>query len=213
MKSWKSLAVVAAMALSTTAAQARCVAHVGRTDADPMALVATPSSLSVDTEGSRRTVTTLGTITNPSGVCFTDLAVEVQYFDATGQHVDTVVQSLSDVVSPAGEPVEFRVIAPAARDAKAYATQRARVVDGSARWTKATDPGHGAFLDLLLSWGPMILLIVVWLFMVRRCSGARSIQGRMLPMIEQQVKTQQEQSQAMQRIAAALERGSKADAA
>lgn len=209
MKTWKSLACTVALALCAVTAQARCVAHLGPSDADPTALVATPSALSVDSEGPRRTIITLGTITNPSGVCFTDLAVEVQYFDAAGQHVDTVVQSLSDVVSPAGGSIEFRVMAPAAKDAKAYATQRVRVVDGSPRWTKAPDPGHGGFVDLLLSWGPMILLIVVWLLVARRYSGPRSIQGRMLPMVEQQTKAQQEQSLALQRIAAALVRGTK----
>jgi hypothetical protein len=213
MKTWKSLACTAALALCAVAAQARCVAHVGPSDADPTALVAAPSALSVDSEGPRRTITTLGTIANPSGVCFTDLVVEVRYFDAAGQHVDTVVQSLADVVSPAGGSVEFRVMAPAAKDAKAYATQRARVVDGSPRWTRAPDTGRGGFSDQLLSWGPMILLIVVWLLMARRYSGPRSLQGRMLPMVEQQTKAQQEQGLALQRIAAALERAPQGDLA
>jgi hypothetical protein len=211
MKSMKSLACVAALALCAVSAQARCVAHVGRSDADPMALVATPSSLSVDTDGTHRRVITLGTITNPSGVCFTDIALELQYFDAAGQHVDTVVQSLPDVVSPAGEAVEFRVMAPAARDAKAYATQRVRVVEGSVRWVKGGDPGRSAAVDLLLSWLPMIVLIGVYWFAMRRFSGAKSVQGRMLPIMEQQLKAVQEQNAAVQRIAAALEKRAATD--
>jgi hypothetical protein len=207
----KSLACVATLALCAVSAQARCVAHVGRTSADPMALVVTPSALSVDTDGGRRTVTTLGTITNPSGVCFTDLAVEVQYFDAAGQHVDTVVQGLSDVVSPAGEAVEFRIMAPAAKDARSYASQHVRVLDGSARWVKAPPDGHGAFVDLLLPWGPMLLLIAVWIYLVRRQTGAKGIQGRMLAIMETQQQVGQEQNLAVQRIAAALEKRAAGD--
>ena len=43
MKTMKSLACGAALALCAATAQAGCAAHVGRTSADPMALVATPS--------------------------------------------------------------------------------------------------------------------------------------------------------------------------
>ena len=137
MKPIKSLACLAAMALGAVAAHARCVAHVGRTNADPMALVATASALSVDTDGGHRVVTTLGTITNPTGVCFTDLVVEVQYFDAANQHVDTVVEPLAGVVSPADEPVEFRVQGAASKDVKAYASQRVRVMEAACAGSRA----------------------------------------------------------------------------
>lgn len=80
----KMLGCIAAAALVANAAQAKCAAHVGRSDADAMSLVAAPTALAVAMDGDRRTVTTLGTITNPSGVCFTDLVVEIQYFDASG---------------------------------------------------------------------------------------------------------------------------------
>lgn len=213
MKSKKSLALAAMLALSAATAQAGCAAHVGRSGADPMALVVAPTSLSVDTEDGRRTITTLGTITNPTGVCFTDLVVEVQYFDAAGQHVDTVVEPLAGVVAPAGEPAEFRVQGPAARDAKAYASQRVRVTDGLARWTKGGEPSRGMFVDLLLSWAPMLLLIAVWLYLVRRQAGAKGIQGRMLAIMEAQQVVIQEQNQAVQRIAAALEKRAGMDTA
>jgi len=214
MKPIKSLARLAALALAlgAVAAQARCVAHVGRTSADPMALVATASALSVDTDAGHRVVTTLGTITNPTGVCFTDLVIEVQYFDAANQHVDTVVEPLAGVVSPADEPVEFRVQGAASKDARSYASQRVRVMDGSARWVKGGEPGHGAFADLLLSWAPMLLLIAVWIVLVRRQAGVKGIQGRMLAIMQAQQAIQQEQQLAMQRIAAALEKRTAGDA-
>ena len=208
MKPTRSLACLAAstLALGAAAAQARCVAHVGRTNADPMALVATASALSVDTDAGHRVVTTLGTITNPTGVCFTDLVIEVQYFDAANQHVDTVVEPLAGVVSPADEPVEFRVQGAAAKDAKAYASQRVRVMDGSARWVKVGEPGRGAFVDLLLSWAPMLLLIAVWIFFMRRYSGRKSPQAKLVANSDLQVKATQELAAAAQRIAQALEK-------
>jgi hypothetical protein len=161
--------------------------------------VATPSALSVDSDGGHRVVTTLGTITNPTGVCFTDLVIEVQYFDAAGQHVDTLVEPLAGVVSPAGEPAEFRVQGAAAKDAKAYATQRVRVTDGAARWVKGGDPGHGAVVDLLLSWGPMLLLIAIWIGLMKRYMGRNSLQARAL-------EANLAQGEALRRIAAVLEK-------
>jgi len=206
MKSLQSLACIATLALCAATAQARCVAHVGRTDADPMALVATASALSVDIDGGHRVVTTLGSITNPTGVCFTDLVVEVQYFDATNQHVDTVVEPLAGVVSPAGEPVEFRVQGVASKDARAYAAQRVRVMDGSARWVKGQDAGHNTSVDLLLSWAPMLVLIAVWIYAMRRYSGKTSPQTRLVANSDQQVKATQELAAAALRIAQALEK-------
>ncbi len=207
MKFMKMLACIAATALAATAAQAGCTAHVGRSDADAMSLVAAPTAFAVAMDGDRRTVTTLGTITNPSGVCFTDLVVEIQYFDASGQHVDTLVEPVANVVSPAGESVEFRVQGAAAKDAKAYATQRARVVDGSVRWVKGSrDPAGDTLLNLFFSWLPMLVLIGVWMFFMRRYMGKKSPQARLVANSDLQLKAAQEQAEALRRIAAALER-------
>ncbi len=206
MKFMKMLGCVAATALAATAAQAGCTAHVGRSDADAMSLVAAPTAFAVAMDGDRSTITTLGTITNPSGVCFTDLVVETQYFDASGQHVDTLVEPVANVVSPAGESVEFRVQGPAAKDAKAYVTQRSRVVDGSVRWVRSPgDPAANTLVNLFLSWLPMIVLIAVWVFFARRYSGKNSPQARLVANSDLQLKTAQEQAEALRRIAAALE--------
>jgi hypothetical protein len=206
MISNRLLACAAALGLCAASAQAACVAHVGRTSADPMALTATASALSVDIDDGHRVVTTLGTITNPTGVCFTDLVVEVQYFDAAGQHVDTLVEPLSGVVSPADEPAEFRIQGPAAKDAKSYATQRVRVTDGMARWIKGQESGRSTFVDLLLSWAPMLLLIAVWIYVMRRYSGKKSPQAKLVANSDLQVKATQELAAAAQRIALVLEK-------
>ena len=206
MKSIRAAACALGLVVAASLAQAKCNAHVGRSDADAMALVATPSALTVGMDGDHRMVTTLGTITNPSGACITDVVVEVQYFDAAGQHVDTLVEPLVGLVAPAGEAVEFRAQGLAAKDAKAYATQRARVVDGSVRWVKGPEASH-PFLDMLLSWAPMLLLIAVWAYFVRKQSGAKSLQAKMFQAMEKQIEVAQAQGQALQRVADALERG------
>lgn len=198
------------LALAAGAAQAKCAAHVGRTDADAMALVATPTALTVGQDGDHRVVTTLGTITNPTGVCFTDLVIEVQYFDAAGQHVDTLVEPAAGLVSPADEAVEFRVQGVAARDAKAYATQRVRVMDGSARWSKAAETKQSSLVELLLSWAPMLVLIAVWVMVARWFSGKKSPQGKLVEIAQAQAKATQDLVAATQRIAQALEKSREA---
>lgn len=103
---------------------------------------------------------------------------------------------------------------PAAKDAKAYVTQRSRVVDGSVRWVKSPgDPAANTLVNLFLSWLPMIALIAVWVFFARRYSGKNSPQARLVANSDLQLETAQEQAESLRRIAAALERSQVPDAA
>jgi len=109
--------------------------------------------------------------------------------------------------------VEFRVREPASKEAGAYATQSVRVVDADVRWVRSQEPAHGVLVDLLLSWAPMILLIGVWVYFMRKQSGQKSVQARMLVLMEKQLQVAEVQSRAIQQAAAALERRPAGDAA
>ena len=187
-------------------AQAGCVAHIGRPVADTSMLQVKSSSMDVSVDAGHRMVTSLGTITNPSANCFQNVVLELQFFDAGRNHVDTVVEPMEGFLVPAGETVEFRVREPASKEASSYATQSVRLVDADVRWAKAPESPRSAIVDLLLSWGPMLLLIGVWIYFVKRQSGQKSIQSRMFAVMEKQLQVAEEQSRAIQRAAAALER-------
>jgi hypothetical protein len=211
-----SLAWLAGLALGAslgTSALARCVPHVGTPVPDMSMLEVKPSSMDVSVDAGHRMVTTLGTITNPSTNCFHNVVVELQYFDAAKNHIDTVVETMDGFLVPAGETVEFRVREPASREASTYASQRVRLVDADVVWVKAPAAAKDPFLDLLLSWGPMLVLIAVWVFFMRRQSGAKSIQSRMFAVMERQLAVAEAQSRAIQQAAATLERRAGDDAA
>ncbi len=214
MKKMQWLAGTAALALgmtASTAALAGCTAHVGAPDiVDTSMLVVTPTAMDVSNDAGHRLVTTLGTIANPSRNCFLNVQLELQYFDAAKNHVDTVTETLEGLTVPAGETVQFRVREAASRDSAAYVSQSVRLVDADMRWTKAPADPH-PLQDLLLSWAPMLLLIAVWIYFVRRQNNGKSLQSRMFAVMEQQLEVARAQSLAIQKAAAALEHRASGD--
>jgi ATP-dependent Zn protease len=92
-------------------------------------------------------------------------------------------------------------------------SQAVRLVHADMRWAKAPAPAAHPFVDLLLSWGPMLLLIAVWICFVRRQSGAKPLQSRMFGLMEQQLEVARAQGLAIRKAAAALERRAAGDAA
>ncbi len=203
---WARAAILVLGAALGTSAFARCVPHVGSPVNDTSMLEVKVSAMDVSLDAGHRMVTTLGTITNPSANCFQNVVLELQFFDAARNHIDTVVEPMEGLLVPAGQTVEFRVREPASKEASSYATQSVRLVDADVRWTKAQELPRNAIVDVLLSWGPMLLLIGVWVYFVKRQSGQKSIQSRMFAVMEKQLEVAQAQSLAIQKAAAALER-------
>ena len=214
MKKMQWFAAILALALgaaSSTSALAGCNARVGAPAiVDTSMLVVAPTSMDVTVESGHRLVTTLGTIANPSRDCFQNVVLELQYFDAAKNHVDTVTEAVDGLVVPAGDTAQFRVRESAARDATAYVSQSVRVVDAGVRWTKEPPSGQSV-IDLLVPWLPMLLLIGVWIYFMRRYSSGKSLQGRMFAVMEQQLEVARAQSLAIQKAAAALERRAAGD--
>ena len=216
MNKTNRLAWIAGLALGAglgAPALAGCTPHVGSPVNDMSMLEIKASSMDVSLDAGHRMVTTLGTITNPSPNCFHNVVVELQYFDAQKNHVDTVVENMDGFLVPAGETVQFRVREPASREAATYATQSLRLVDADVVWTKAPPEGKNPLFEMLLSWAPMLVLIGVWIYFVRRQAGAKSIQSRMFAVMEKQLEVAQAQSLAIQKAAATLERRAGGDAA
>lgn len=131
--------------------------------------------------------------------------VEIRYFDASHQLVDTAVESLYGFVVPGNGAVAFRSFEPAARPKQAYAAAEARVVSAEPHYSRArAEPTTMSMLgEFLYSWGPMILLLAVWAFFVRRSRRKDSPQERSIALMQQHFE--QARAQTQERIAAALE--------
>lgn len=179
--------------------------------ASPTSLSVVASSLDVASEEGRRMVTTLGTLKNSSLTCFDSVVVEIKYFDAKNNHIDTVTQPLYGIVAPPSQSVEFRIRDAAAKGKEEYSTQSLRVVSAEPRVARGPRPtssspsSSNTFLELLISWGPMLLLIGVWIFFMQRMKRKDSPQVRNMLLFEQQNATLEAQNRLLERIATAAE--------
>ncbi len=186
------------------AAFGACKGATAGAEPDASALVITPTSLDVTDDPRHRVVTSLGTIRNPSTACFDHLVIEVQYFDPSHVLVDTLTQPM-DIVAPAGDEVSFRLRDDAARDRAAYASQTMRIVSADPRISHAAPQQPGVWMNLFLSWAPMLLLIGVWMIIVRHYQGRKSPAARSVELIERQTVAIEAQSRLLERIALAVE--------
>lgn len=162
------------------------------------------ASFNISEGDGHRMITSLGTLKNSSAACFDSIVVEVKYFDAKNALVDTITQPLYGLVAPSSKDVAFRVRDDAAMAKEAYASQSLRVVSADARHSK-TQSNSSTIVDFLASWGPMLLLIGVWIFFMQRTKSKNSPQSKTLALFEKQNATLEAQNQLLERIAAASE--------
>lgn len=154
-------------------------------------------------------ITALGTVKNTSGACAENIVVEVRFFDEQKNVVDVVTKPLDSIVLPPTREVAFRVQAPAAQPKAMYASMSARVVSADQRYSSRPPPSStltARLLELLAGWGPMLLLIAVWLFFMRRFSGRNSPQHRTLDLWAQQIELQRENLAEMRRLADSVQK-------
>lgn len=147
-------------------------------------------------------INALGVLKNTSGACADTIVVEVRFFDEQKNVVDVITSPLDGIVVPASKEVAFRVQGPAAQPKSMYASMSARVVSAEQRYrgTSQSPTWKSRLLDFLAGWGPMLLLIGVWLWLMRRYYGKRSPQQRTLELWEQQVELQRQHLAVMQRL-------------
>lgn len=182
----KKAVLVAFTLLSlSTSIMAACGKHV---QFDPDKVSVTDTSISHSQSENTPLVTTIGTIRNASESIVEDIVVEVKYFNAEKKLVDVVTQPLYGIVVPASQEVAFRVRDAADKPKREYAASTVRVVSAEQRVVQQPQPTKSAFSwsDLLVSWGPMLLLIGVWIFFMRKMGKKGSPQLRTVELIEKQ---------------------------
>jgi ATP-dependent Zn protease len=159
-------------------------------------------------EEGRNVITTIGAIQNTSQARAEELVVEVRYFDRNKILIDSVTQPMYGVVVPPGQQLSFRVRDAADKPKSAYATSVARVVSAEQRTpSKPQSKGNLSFLtDILISWAPMLLLIGVWIYFMKKMSRKDSPQKRTIELIQEQNLTLARQLEVLERLAVAAEK-------
>lgn len=172
----------------------------------PLDLTVMDTSFRVIQDKDERSILTVGSLKNNAASCIDNIRVEVKYFDNKGALIDTIAQQLYQVEAPPYEEVGFRVYAPAAYQKEAYAKQSVRVVSvGSSKKPNKTEE-KSLLVDLLVAWGPMLLLIGVWIVFMRRMNRKDSPQAQSLRLIEQQNVLFDAQNKLLERLVIAQER-------
>ncbi|RMX09200.1 hypothetical protein EBQ34_13870 [Vandammella animalimorsus] len=191
-----TLACAAAFAAASARAQAPGYDTVRLSDVD--------YSYSAPAEGKAccGALTALGKATNTSEQALEDPVFEAQFFDAQGKLIDAFNDVTYGLKLLPGQDMMVSLSGRARYEAERYASAQIRLISGA-----FTEPGSGQYapafsqtvwMRLLLNWGPMLLLIGVWLWLVRR-SGGWSYSRDLLASV-------QEQNQLLARQVAALER-------
>jgi len=198
----KLKSIFAGFVLACASMAALACSDVANPDAAIGQLSVSNTSLSYAVEDGRGIVTTLGTVKNASDACFSQIVFEVKYFDAKGALIDVVTRPAYGLVVQSSKEVAFRVRDEADKPKDAYASSSARVIAAEVKNSGKSSPTQKQFwIDLFISWGPMVMLIGIWLLFMRRHTGPKSVQQRSLAALERQV-------QALERVAVAIEKAS-----
>lgn len=160
-------------------------------------------------------VTVLGSFKNTTANRIESLVVEAKLTDSNGKVIDVLSQPVYGLVVPAGQQVAFRLQGPAAVKENLYAGVQARVVSAEAHAPsppRASREESNRVVNFLISWGPMLLLVVVWIFLARKYGGKGSTQEKMLAAIGEQNALLAKQISAIEVIASVATRKSASDA-
>jgi ATP-dependent Zn protease len=177
---------------------AACEQHV---QFDPEKIFVIDTSFTYSQSESTPLVTTIGTIKNTSNSLVEDIVIEVKYFNAEKKLVDVVTQPLYGVVVPAFQEVAFRVRDAADKPKTSYTFSNVRMASAEQRVAQQSKPKQSSFSwsELLVSWGPMLMLIGVWVFFMRKMNKKGSYQFRTVELIDKQ-------NAILERIATAAEK-------
>jgi ATP-dependent Zn protease len=195
----------AALALAMSASAMACNDHeLQRPDE---ALLVVESSVSTAQAQGPMLVTVIGQLKNTTDEKIDNLVLEARLTDAAGKVIDVLSEPIYGLVVPPGEQVSFRLQGAAATTHATYANAQVRVVsaESHAKESSSSSPARkNQWVDLAVSWGPMLLLVLVWIYLTRKQSGKGSYQDKLLNAMNEQTALLTRQSAAVEAIAAAL---------
>lgn len=204
----KKILASTVFSLSFIFATASAIADTDSEQSATASLSVINASFSVSDSDDPRLVTSIGIIKNPSEVAFQSIVLEIRYFDGKGNLVDVITPPIYESLTTPSKEIAFRVRDDAIKPKDAYVSQTVRVVSAVPK-RKPENAGvqtnSSFFLNLLYSWGPMLLLIGVWLYCMRRMNRKDSPQVKAVALFEKQNTILENQNRLLERIALASE--------
>ena len=133
--------------------------------------------------------------------------MEAKFLDSANKVIDVITQENYGIVVPAGKDVLLKLRDSISGAQVSYSKVEVRVLSADFRAPKSAfgsaNPNNtkNAMIEFLISWGPMLLLIAVWIYMMRKYSNG--YQNKVLQFMDKQNELIAKQAAALELIATA----------
>lgn len=126
------------------------------------------SSIDFSNKDKNTSVTCIGKIKNRSMINWTEIVIEVQYFNSEGKLIDTMTESNYDQIVASGDEVAFRVNGLTVKSTEQYAKHTAKLTWAKEIFMETERNSKLYLLKIFESWLPLIILIGVWVFFISK---------------------------------------------
>jgi ATP-dependent Zn protease len=181
-----------------------------QTDTEKLAsLIVSDSQFKINIDAKERapTLFALVNVKNSSDASAYNIVLEAKFLDSANKVVDVITQENYGIVVPAGKDVLLKLRDSISGAQASYSKVEVRVLSADFRAPKSAsgsaNPNNtkNAMIEFLISWGPMLLLIAVWIYMMRKYSNG--YQNKVLQFMDKQNELIAKQAAALEQIATA----------
>ncbi len=174
-------------------------------------LEVTQSSISFVKHDSVTYVTSIGKIRNNTDNNISDIVLEAQFYDTKGNLIDVASDNLYYVNVSPHEEIAFKLQTTAAALNDKYTSQSVRVI-GMHEEKPCKSNGankkrtkENVWIKILINWFPLLFLLALWIFFMRKYAGKNSPQQKTIGLIEEQNSLIGNLNKSLERIAGAAE--------
>ena len=155
----------------------------------------TSSNINFTKRGNYNEITCVGKVANKLNIPIKEVVFQVQYFNDSGDLVDSVTGYDDSYIVPANGEIAFRVSDTASRSLKEDYVSHKVIITSAKQDLPSAKNKRNFIIELLISWGPMLILIAVWLFCIRKYHGKNSPQNRIIEIQEKQYELIKKQNE------------------
>jgi len=156
-------------------------------------------------------ISTIGYINNDSEYPLEDISIEVRYFDEKGNIIDSDFENIYSLVVPPKEKVSFKLQATAIAEKDSYSSHEVHIIHAAQNIpcnkkskSRNNSNTYNTIKKVLIGWFPLLLLIFIWIFFVKKYSGKGSNQHKLVELMERQVEYDRARNKEISSIAKTL---------